>query len=379
MSKYFFIMISVFLGISGTLFAQDNLNKIASGKSRQPFYIPSEAIKNNFYLELDKGNSLKVALSDVDDFQKVLNLDSVINNFKDDFDSLADSFSNPLSIKSIDYLTDEVGRTFIRCRQFDPKSKNYILSEGHRSPIKIKQDTVRIVRLIKQQKNTTKVATSPKRYIVITFYLNDYRQLYKYATDNVDSALTKIYVAAKKKTSKPKYDHRKLIGNYSIAAEHAHKEPSILSPLDKGKHNYLTLLLEGNLQNVYQYIAPSLTLGGVFGFYTNGINHQIILGWEPMFLFEKNKKDVLQTYRNGWLKLGYRFFSEGENKSIFTQAGFSLSYLMHKEGEFFDKNTFRISVGGVGIKNNRILLQPVIYFHDFFRGITPGLRLSVSL
>ncbi len=367
------------MGISGTLFAQDNLNRIASRKSKQPFYIPNEAIKNNFYLELDNGNSLKIALSDLDDFQKVLNLDSVINTFKDNFDSLADSFSNPLSIKSIDYLTDEGGRTFIRCRQFNPKSKNYILSEGHRSPIKIKQDTVRIIRRIKQQKKATKTAASLKDYIVITFYLNDYRQLYKYATDYVDSALTKIYMAAKEKNNKPKYDHRKLLGYYSIAAEQAHNEPSILAPSEKGKHNYLTLLLEGNLQNVYQYIAPSLTLGGIFGFYTNGINHQIILGWEPMFLFKKNKKDVLQTYRNGWLMMGYRFFSEGKNKSIFTQAGFSLSYLIHKDGDFFDKNTFRISVGGVGIKNNRVLLQPVIYFHNFFKQITPGLRLSVSL
>ncbi|HEY4288926.1 MAG TPA: hypothetical protein VGN00_17605 [Puia sp.] len=54
----------------------------------------------------------------------------------------------------------------------------------------------------------------------------------------------------------------------------------------------------------------------------------------------------------------------------------SIGYLIKREGEFFNKNTFRLGVGDMELKGGKILLQPLICFNDFFRGVTPGLRLS---
>jgi hypothetical protein len=55
-----------------------------------------------------------------------------------------------------------------------------------------------------------------------------------------------------------------------------------------------------------------------------------------------------------------------------------VSYLIHREGEFYEKNTFRFGTGGVSFLNDKLNLEPVIYFHDLFRGVTPGLRLQMA-
>ena len=54
----------------------------------------------------------------------------------------------------------------------------------------------------------------------------------------------------------------------------------------------------------------------------------------------------------------------------------SIGYLIKRQGEYFNQHTFRLSVGDMELKGGKILLQPLIYFNDFFRGVTPGLRLS---
>lgn len=70
-------------------------------------------------------------------------------------------------------------------------------------------------------------------------------------------------------------------------------------------------------------------------------------------------------------------YPSGKDEQRYPFAGsLSISYLVRRKGDFFQKNSFRLGFGG--LKYDKLLVEPVIYFHDLFRGVTPGLKLSVS-
>ena len=107
------------------------------------------------------------------------------------------------------------------------------------------------------------------------------------------------------------------------------------------------------------------------------------LSWEPQFLFAKNAQGNLVTYRNDFLTLllgaepiAGKGKTEGLNFGFFQHL--SIGYLVRNKGDFYDPHTFRIGTGSINWIEGRVKLEPVFYFHDFFKGITPGLRLSVN-
>jgi hypothetical protein len=56
----------------------------------------------------------------------------------------------------------------------------------------------------------------------------------------------------------------------------------------------------------------------------------------------------------------------------------SLAYLVKRDGDYFKDNTFRIGAGRLSLFGGKSKIEPVIYFNDFFKGVTPGIRLIQS-
>jgi hypothetical protein len=56
----------------------------------------------------------------------------------------------------------------------------------------------------------------------------------------------------------------------------------------------------------------------------------------------------------------------------------SLGYVIGRQGDVFDKNSFRFSAARLNFFHGNIYLEPCIYFHDFLREVTPGVKLSLS-
>ena len=101
--------------------------------------------------------------------------------------------------------------------------------------------------------------------------------------------------------------------------------------------------------------------------------------WEPHYVFEKDNTGKLQTYRNDFLTLTYGQGGTTDynaQKDFSFSAVFSLGYLINRQGDIFDKNTFRLGAGK--IKFYKTSIEPSMYFNNLFRGITPGIRISQS-
>ncbi len=166
-------VLMLLISITGNLCAQTN------SKSDKVFEVPSNIIINRrFYIDLDKGNKLKIELTDITDLTRVANIDSLLKVFIEDIAPLKDSIADPLTSKRIDYLTDAQGRKKIRFQQFQPKGASFLVSNGELASLRTEQDTINIIGIIANPpKPFQKISLTHPRYYHLTFYLNNINEL----------------------------------------------------------------------------------------------------------------------------------------------------------------------------------------------------------
>jgi len=148
-----------------------------------------------------------------------------------------------------------------------------------------------------------------------------------------------------------------------------------------GTGDMLETMQSVNIQNYKNYFVPSFSVGVklIFSNRERTFKWEPGLFWEPHFLFSKNDQGKLRTYRNDFLTLTYGQGGTTDHdirKDFSFSAVFSIGYLIHHSGDFIEKNTFRLGAGK--LKLLKTTIEPSIYFSRFFKGVTPGIRISQS-
>jgi len=347
----------------------------AQSKSDKAFEVPDNIIiSRRFTVSLDKGNKVMIEVTDITDLEKVANIDSLLQIFLKDIAGLKDSLSDPLTSKRIDYLTDAEGRKKIRFQQFQPKGASFLINKGELSSLRTEQDTINIISVIANPlKAQQKISRSNPRYYHLTFYLNDVSELKNY------SEMLKQKISTIQTQVNDKWPIVLGSGNHYLKGD-----PSIVAGQPKGfvpggNGDFLVLNLMVNVQNYKNYFVPSFSLGAKLSL-TNRertFKWEPGLFWEPHFIFAKDALDKLHTYRNDFLTFTYGqggITDHDPRKDFSFSALLSIGYLIHREGDYFDKQTFRLGAGKFGVRKTTI--EPSLYFNNFFRGVTPGLRIS---
>lgn len=104
------------------------------------------------------------------------------------------------------------------------------------------------------------------------------------------------------------------------------------------------------------------------------LKHKYFADYELLYDFSDAER-ASQFDINGFLSLGYeRNFSMDPKKANW--YGISAGYLVNRGNDFFEKNTFKIAVHKQ--ISNSIILKPEIYFNDFFKNGSPGLRVQIA-
>ena len=348
---------------------------LAQSKSDKAFEVPDNIIiSRRFTVSLDKGNKVMIEVTDITDLEKVANIDSLLQIFLKDIAGLKDSLSDPLTSKRIDYLTDAEGRKKIRFQQFQPKGASFLINKGELSSLRTEQDTINIISVIANPpKAQQKISRSNPRYYHLTFYLNDVSELKNY------SEMLKQKISTIQTQVNDKWPIVLGSGNHYLKGD-----PSIVAGQPKGfvpggNGDFLVLNIMVNVQNYKNYFVPSFSLGAKLSL-TNRertFKWEPGLFWEPHFIFAKDALDKLHTYRNDFLTFTYGqggITDHDPRKDFSFSALLSIGYLIHREGDYFDKQTFRLGAGKFGVRKTTI--EPSLYFNNFFRGVTPGLRIS---
>jgi hypothetical protein len=123
--------------------------------------------------------------------------------------------------------------------------------------------------------------------------------------------------------------------------------------------------------------VPSLSLGAGVIISNSHFKRDIVLSWDPHFFFAQDSEGKLKTFRNDLLTLtwGQGFVKDNEpRKESHLLFIMSLGYLVNRKGDYFEKNTWRMGGGRLSLFGGKTKIEPTIYFNNFFKGVTPGLR-----
>ena len=373
MQKISMTVLSLLLGIMGTLYAQENAG---TGKKLSPedrlFSLPPFSIKREYRVQLGRGNEMELQLAEKADLDRFENIDSLLLVFVADMKAFRDSLADPLTSKQIDYVIDSSGQKKVRIRQSGPTS-TFLLDGGEPAQLRLTQDTIYIL-IVHLPSIPSSVKTGRLQYDRLGFFINRYSELESLIATGLNRKIHLIKAAL----NTPNTYTTKAGQNYLVA------DPSITSVWTGRNRDRLELNGFVNAQNYKNYFSPSFVLGAAAVLYS-GYRHDVFgIYWEPLFFFTPNSQGRLQTYRNDLLVIRYGFDHEDESgheqrvNSIGFGSNFSLGYLIGSQGNLMPAHTFRLTLGSLKAIKGGLHLDPCLYFNDFFKGVTPGLRLSLG-
>ncbi len=367
-------LLMLVISITGKTIAQD---ETAISNTNKVFNMPPDYLKRSFTVDLGKGNKMQIDLTDIDDLERFKNIDSLLRIFLQDMIPLKDSLSDELASKRIDYVTDEMGRKKIRIRLTKPDGASFLLQQGNIAALKLEQDTVVFsVSYVYKVTSTILKPFTEMHYYRLSFFVNQLSDLNGLSVSGLNEKISTIQKNLKSRWIKGNEDtwHIKN-GDKSIYSNH--QPAGYVSGTGTG--DYLGSRIAVNIQNYKNYFVPSASLGIALGFNNGNVKRELGLVWEPNFFFAKNAQGSLQTYRNDFITFTYQrclLHKENTTPAFIFINDFSFGYLIRRKGDFFDKNTMRIGIGRVSLFKEKISIEPVIYFNNFFKGVTPGLKLS---
>jgi hypothetical protein len=370
--KYILVVMVLLTSAAGELFAQHN-------KTDETFNVPANfSFGKRFMVDLGKGNKMQVEVSDINDLERIQNIDSILAIFLHDFAPLKDSIHDDHAAIRIDHVTNAAGIRKIRLQQFPQQGNAFVRLGEDIAPLKIEQDTINIIGVVNNPPKPQEhyISRYDARYYRLIFYLNNLDDL-----GAIDDGLLnkKIPSYLQNYTGKWKNKWGKTSG---WGPFYLHNDSTITADKRRAAAgepgDFLSFQITVNAQNYKNYFVPAFGMGTtlVLSNREKQWKHEIGLQWEPNFLFSKNSEGKLSTFRNDFLTLSYGqgpVKEKDPKKQVSLNAIVSLGYLIYRNGEFYDKNTFRIGAGRLQLQKTAI--EPGFYFHDLFRNVTPTIRI----
>jgi hypothetical protein len=370
MQKTAFALLGLLLSIASNLRAQENNQqkekKQLSAEDRV-FEAPPNSLSFQYRIKLGKGNILTIDLANGYDVYSYRNIDSLLTVFLTDMGPLRDSLADPLTIKNIDYLIDTSGKKKLRIRQYRSAATSFLLDGAEPSILRIQQDTISIVIVTRASGQHSGLTVKGLRYNRLCFFVNHYDEL-----NSIVGILNEVAAGIFPRDQDFKhnmYDHplwKNIVNN------------SIVQTKQLGHWgNQLTINAGAAVENYKNLFAPSAQVDAFVILNRFSNQYRLGLSWEPLFFFAPDAQGHLQTYRNDMIVAHYEHNHLDGNPGFALDPAFSLGYVFHREGDYFTQPSFRFTLGAARLKGS-LAIEPALFFDNFFKGVTPGLRLSLG-
>lgn len=323
----------------------------------------------NFFVWLPGNNRLWFDLRQVGHLEKLPNLDSLLDATGVLLEPLLDSLASDGNVHRIDVDVMRQPALFRITTHTQPGI--YTRLQDALGKVKVDQDTIRI-----------KVLGSGALYSYVTLLLNNAVDILSLpdhigarALDLVKAAVNKYHNSNAMVNSKFKYYAALNLETGQLVA------PASYKGIKTGTR-YLSILANPMAGFTRGQFLTGLSAGIRYNYgnhpgYEWGSEMSFGLHWEPTFAFGQDASVKTTMDRNDFLTLR---FQEVDHR---TPSGFrffnttSISYLIRRQGLLFEQNTFKL--GLPGLRNGRLSVEPELYFHDFLKQVSPGIRLGINI
>lgn len=326
------------------------------------------------------GGTNKLVLYALDDktIHNGVDFKSIIQSFFDNYDVIKDSVNDQIS-NNVSFYYNPGGKNGLTILRGIETEQALSVVDGKAYTVKRTMDTINIYP--RKPKTVHEAA-------IFSFHVKQIEDLRTYITsDMINEFIKNVDAQIKQRNPAVKSPGRKIVqaGFYGFTSKYkgefhiVNGRPEGKITPENHKVNNLSFSVSANLQNFKSYLAPSFNTSFDLYLKSPGYNNVVRLSfyWEPFFLFEKKSDNKLETCRNDFVGFLYEYRKGSVNPDKLSfYAPFSVSFLVRRRGDFFEKNTFSLGVGG--IKYGPATLRPFMYFNNFFRDVTPGVQVSVG-
>lgn len=380
-----------FLLLVGTVnaFAQTNYNYrgipyesfSTNAESRFNSIKPGKLNVNFIFMYLNNGASFKLELSSIKQLYNLPNLDSIFTEVKNNLKLLADSLKDDGITRRVDYLGGKFPQ--VRISSFDSRPKSYTIKKGELNELKTEQDTLRIAGRCLSWGKTMYWEMGDKNFrlqpaidpFFITLNLNSIADIYKLP----DSAISICINRLKQDLSQEYVAKGKATASYS--AWYNMKTNKMESPSNTKwikRYDYRNDFVP-NLYTSIQFprgsFSPSLSFGARYTSNSPSMEKHFFLMAEWYFFFSHDLLNKLNTDVNKFLTFRYVEVEKKRKESFDFAFNLSLGYLIKRNGEWFDKSTFKLGLPAV--RSGWLQLEPEFYFNNFFKNFSPTIKLTI--
>ncbi len=348
--------------ISSHSFAQ------ASHDPAKLFETQHNPYRRSFYFDLGKKERMQVELYDLADLVYLQHIDSIVDMFVTSLERVKDSVPDPVYSRLIEYTINGPNMKTLSMSKHGNGKTGFVFTVDEVSLLKVEQDTIVIVGTIPGQYTRSLLQRSLRHYR-ISFFLNDLDRL-ALIRGHLDKKLQTLYTSVNKGWElKPD------------GAMHLKNSPDISATARRGYvmgGDIVTVRPSIDIQNYKSWFVPSVTGGISIATNKNLVHREYYLGTEAHFVFGKTDSGQTKAFRNMFLVISYgqSNIDPYTKKSAVLYPFISLGYLVKRKGEYYDRHSFKLALGQFNLFANYTKIEPVVYFHDFFKGLAPSLRIT---
>ncbi|MBS1640066.1 MAG: hypothetical protein JST94_11580 [Bacteroidetes bacterium] len=370
-------------GTGKTLYAQNNFGIYNPQlNSESIFNTPKPGgLLNNFEFILPKGNRMMLELSSIHQLKRFPNIDSLLKKVLVDLEPFKDSINNQLSIKRIDCIVGATNNK-IRIIQHQPTADYYSIKNKEVTQLKTDQDTLRIRLMLPSYVKGVIINGEKKTELLrpcfVTLIVNNIDDLKNLQENYFTNAINNLLMKDLQKAfsgDKEKWESGTYYALYSIEANKRFI-PDNIRHFAWGRSRGLDVAVSVGLQYAKGSWISSAAVGlSYFAKNSNGNKNSFSILYEPYFFFSKDISNNTVVNRNDFIAFAFHNEFKVYNTPKINYQNISLGYLVNRNGNWLEKNTFKFTLPGLQTKN--VLLEPEFIFNDFFKNFTPSLKLSL--
>jgi len=354
-----------------TLFLAGLLMGLAGNAAAQRDRIKEH--RSQYEIQLPNRNRLVVVFNTWPELAAHRNLDSLLHLFVADWRLWRDTTGSRTDARRVTYTVETGGVRTARVTTHAVPTETYrFRSTEAPAQLRTTQDTLVIEKRLEPASRTTKPAFDLPLNVQFQFYLNHLDDVETLEKQGLNAELEKAIRHARSYTG-----HDLFLPRYRSVYS---AEPGVRRPWRVGGFNEGQLVLSPGVGVGVARNQIYTALVGDLGLRPGQTLLGLRLGWHEYAFFQPRGDGTTRIVRNSFLNAGIMSFRLRPAYSDLPNANgasLTLGYLVRRNGDFFEKNTFRLA-GTVNLfRWSKI--EPELYWNGFFKNVYPGVRVNVGL